>query len=104
MININAHRLREMDWDTIARPLSMRTKDNEEIRYLNMVLNENTGEVLEVAHRVTVVKDMLVLHIALKKTIGESSFKIVLLDKKSELPDSIVDVITSTFEEFNSGS
>ena len=101
MIQTNVSKLISMDWEDIRGDLRVSSDDNNEVAgYLNLMVNESSGEILEIAPHTRVYENMAVSYVKLKEGAGEH-FELELLDERKELPEAISKIVMESFDSFN---
>jgi hypothetical protein len=103
MIENNVEILKQQDWNELTRDLTVRTsKDKKTVRYLNVMVDQNSGQILAVSKNIRVFKDMVTLTIALQRRHGPLPFKLEFASLNYELPKAIKSILQESFEQFNS--
>ena len=101
MIESNVSKLQDENWvKTLFFTPTKHTSDGREFYPLNMVLNKETGELLDISYRIRTFPNMVIAHVGLEKT-GKSSFKLHLLNGKDSTLSPILDTVNATIQGFN---
>ena len=102
MIQTNVEMLKNINWNALTNSLTVRsTPELEIVGYLNMMVEQSTGEILEVLDGVREYDNMKVVHIKLINPGSPLSFKLELMDEDGKLSDSIRGDIMSALDRFN---
>ena len=88
-----------------ARLTTTQSKDGLFVSYLTLTVNEETGEILDIAKSARVFEGINILSspIAIKrKSLFEPDFKLELINQgNASLPDNIRKIVEQTFSNFN---
>ena len=103
MINENVEKLKQLDFGKLTSGLSIQEVNGKLVTYLTLMLNKDTGEVLDVCKGVRVFENMLTTPIALDMgTLFEPTpYQLKLSQGTTELPDNVKTIIEASFEKYN---
>jgi hypothetical protein len=104
MIEANINTLQsQIEKNGLLSSVVMRARENGEfVGPFNILLNKDSGEIIDIAYKVQAVKNTIVLHVALRCSADRSSFLLELLDQESRLPDKIRSVVIQSIFAINS--
>lgn len=101
VIQINVDTLRQINWEDLRDSLTVRsTEEGDIVGYLNLMVDESSGKILEVSDKIRFFEHMAVTTIKLKETGEGLHFALELMDNE-DLPDSIRSIVEFSFIEFN---
>ena len=107
IIDQNLSTLKSIDLGSECRGVSIRQEGSNFVRYMNLMVSANTGEIYKISKKVFDFPDMLVAIVAVETPVDaelgkEPKMHLKLLGSiAGELPEKVSSIVESSFEKFN---